>query len=474
MYEDFFGLRARPFGITPSADLFFQSSAHRRTLAYLKSQVLAGEPLIVLIGNIGAGKTTVLQALLRDLPERFALANVVSTQLDEIELTRSVLLAFGAAATGGSLDELRNALRSHLADLRSHDRRGLLVVDEAQNFSAETLRYLLQLPELEPAMEESSLQVIISGQPGLQSLLVEAAGGDGDKELPICRLGPMSTMDTGSYVRHRLRVVGTTDGPTFSDDALDQVRVATGGLPRLVNRLCERVLMSAYLDGTRDIDSARVTRSAAALSEEVDDFGASLSPHGSLPVQAEPPTSQPEEPVPGVVGSGVDAHAAPADASPPAPAPQHPPDAVAPPGKLPQPADSDARGGRQRHYWPTAAAAALLAVSLGWLAYDRSGPRDRNRLAATGSANLVAPAAKTEARPSVDQSSASTPRADDQLPLKPTAKRGVVEPPMQAPSQPVDARAAFGLANSGESTTTPPPAGAPACTEATKALGLCP
>ena len=97
MYEEFFGLRARPFGITPSADLFFHSSAHRRTLAYLQGQVLAGEPLIVLTGDIGAGKTTVLQVLLRNLSDKFVPAVVVSTQLDEVELTRSVLIAFGAA-----------------------------------------------------------------------------------------------------------------------------------------------------------------------------------------------------------------------------------------------------------------------------------------------------------------------------------------------------------------------------------------
>ena len=172
MYEDFFGLRARPFGITPSVELFFPSSAHRRTLAYLLGQLLAGERLIVLTGSIGAGKTTVLQALLSDLPNKFVAATVVSTQLDDVELTRSVLLAFGAEATGRSLDELRAALRSHLEDLRSRGRRGVLVVDEAQNFSAGTLRYLMQLPQLGGSVDEPSLQVTLSGQPELDSLLV--------------------------------------------------------------------------------------------------------------------------------------------------------------------------------------------------------------------------------------------------------------------------------------------------------------
>src|SRR6478752_6024312 len=175
MYEAFFGLRSRPFSVTPSPDLFFHSVTHRRTLAYLQGQALAGEPLIVLTGDIGAGKTTVLQVLLRNLSDKFAPAVVVSTQLDEIELTRSVLIAFGARAAGDSLDDLRTALRIHVEDLRSRGRPGLLIVDEAQNLSARTLRYLMRLSELGGDAEEAGLQVIISGQPGLQALVMECA-----------------------------------------------------------------------------------------------------------------------------------------------------------------------------------------------------------------------------------------------------------------------------------------------------------
>ena len=115
--------------------------------------------------------------------------------------------------------------------------------------------------------------MIISGQPGLQARLMEAAGERTVDELPLYRLGPMSTMDTGAYVRHRLRVVGTTDGPTFSDDAIDQVRVATGGLPRLVNRLCDRVLMSACLDQNSRHRRVRVAGAAAELREELGGLG---------------------------------------------------------------------------------------------------------------------------------------------------------------------------------------------------------
>jgi general secretion pathway protein A len=484
MYEEFFGLGARPFGITPSADLFFHSSAHRRTLACLQAQVLAGEPLIVLTGDIGAGKTTVLQVLLRNLSDKFAPAVVVSTQLDEVELTRSVLIAFGAAATGRSLDDLRMALRSRLEDLRSNPQRALLVVDEAQNFPAETLRYLMQLPELGFADEEAWLQVIISGQPGLRARarLVEGAGARVGHELPLCRLGPMSRKDTGCYVRHRLRVAGSTDGPNFSDDAIDRIQVATGGLPRLVNRLCERVLTSAYLDQTRDIGAVRVAHAAAEFRKEMADSDVPLPPvEPSRPAPAAAPMSLQTRLVPMPVGSEADSDPAPAVAS----LPTSPPD-FGPGNPLRSPPESpkrpDSHGSRQRRpFWAAAAAAALLGVSIAWVAYDRSSPANTSRLGASASGNVVASApradaaegglpadANANARSAENSSRAS--HSDGRTPVA-AAARGVEEP--TAPSQPVDARAALGLASSTEPATTPP-ADTPACSEAAKVLGLCP
>jgi type II secretory pathway predicted ATPase ExeA len=467
MYEEYFGLRSRPFSVTPSADLFFHSATHRRTLAYLQGQALAGEPLIVLTGDIGAGKTTVLQVLLRNLSDKFAPAVVVSTQLDEIELTRSVLIAFGARAAGNSLDDLLVALRIHLEDLRSRGRRGLVVVDEAQNLSANTLRHLMRLSEPADDAEEAGSQVIIAGQPGLQALVMEAAGERRADELPLYRLGPMSRMDTGAYVRHRLRIAGAANGPTFSADAIDQVQTATGGLPRLVNRLCDRVLMSACLDQTQDIDGVRVADAAAELREELGD---SDIPHPDLdnpqPVQAGPIVSHPKSPESIRVGSGVDSDPAPAG---PVPSLREPP-------KRP---DSRARG-RRRPYWVGAAAAGLLAVSLGWLGYDRSSARNTARLDTARAAGVVVPAERAEEAGAVHPPDASTLSAesptrplhpDGHLPVESTSSE--VQEPRPPPSRPVDAQAALGLAPSTEATTSPP-AAAPACSDAAKALGLCP
>jgi len=482
MYEAFFGLRSRPFSVTPSPDLFFYSVTHRRTLAYLQGQALAGEPLIVLTGDIGAGKTTVLQVLLRNLSDKFAPAVVVSTQLDEIELTRSVLIAFGARAAGDSLDDLRTALRIHVEDLRSRGRPGLLIVDEAQNLPARTLRYLMRLSELGGDAEEAGLQVIISGQPGLQALVMECAGERRDDGLPLYRLGPMSTMDTGSYMRHRLRAVGTANGPTFSADAIDQVQAATGGLPRLINRLCDRVLMSALLDQTRDIDGVRVAAMAAELRAEL---GPSPPVDDHEPVEENRTVSPPEPPVSVVLALGADSSPPAVNApSSPAALPLDPDGSVSWTREPSKDSESRARG-RWRPNWTAAVAGGLLAVSVGWLAHEGSGPPNAGRRGASAPVKAIVESAssaattatarspsETNTNPPSAENHASWPHSDGQQLPAATAAREVQEPSAPA-SLPVDARAALGLAPPGQEASAPPSV-APACQDAAKALGLCP
>jgi general secretion pathway protein A len=485
MYEEFFGLRARPFGITPSAELYFHSAAHRRTLACLLGHVIACEPLIVLTGEIGAGKTTALQVLLRNLPERFVPALLVSTQLDSAELTRSVLFAFGVCPTDEPLDDLRIALRSRLADLRSQSQRGLLVVDEAQNLSAETLRYLMRLPELGGGDDEASLQVIISGQPGLRAraFLVEASGATAGHELPLCRLRPMNAKDTGLYVRHRLRLAGSTGGPTFSEDAIDQVQQATGGLPRLVNRLCERLLTAAYLEQSRDIDAVDVERAAAELRQELGDSGVSV-PAVDPPRPVPPATSMSlqSSTASTVVGAKVDLEPAPPVPSLAAPSPDVGQDDPAPiVTDTPSPPASPP--GRRRRPWiAIAGAASLLTVLIGWLVNDRLSPPNMTRPSASASGSVVAPASRADASAAARipdarsnslsaDSSASAALSVSQQPVLSEPREN--PKPTAPPSPQLNAEAALGLASSTEPASAPP-TDAPACSAAAKALGLCP
>jgi type II secretory pathway predicted ATPase ExeA len=477
MYEEFFGLRERPFAITPSADLFFHSAAHRRALAYLRRLVLAGERLIVLTGDIGAGKTTLLQTLIRDLPaDRFVPATLVSTQLDDLELTRAVLLAFDAPSGAGSLESSRAALRAHLARLRSQGMQGLLVVDEAQNFSPGTLRYLTQLPEL-AAGDEPSLQAIVSGQPGLQALLAAAGAEAAGQEVFFCRLGPLTAADTASYVRHRLRVLGSGHGPSFSAAAFDQVQAATGGLPRLVNRLCDRVLVSAYVDQTRDIDSTRVARAAAELREELGESDEEAAVEEAAVGEAGLAEAAVEE-------AAIEASPAPA-AETPVDAPAAEVSAIPPPAPQPLAHRPMVRveGPRRKLPWAAFAAACLLVVVVVWLAADRPTPGVESRTARTAPAHTIGPAGG----PSPPESAAPTLVAAPPAAIAASAPDTPAEPrpsPVrsrepQAPrpvAEPTDPRAALGLEPSPEPAVEraePTPA-TPACSPAARALGLCP
>jgi hypothetical protein len=249
--------------------------------------------------------------------------------------------------------------------------------------------------------------------------------------------------------------------------------------------------MSAYLDRTRDIDSMRVGRAAAELREELDEADVPLPPRVHRPlIQADPPISPPRRFLPAVVGSAADFDPAPVEASPQAP--KQPLDVGNPlpsgeelpkrpelpmPAGLPGASNSQAGNRKRRPYWAAAAAAGLVAVSFGWLAFDRPNLRDTTRRGASAPAKVVVPAVGIDAaKPELNAPVAEKPvralHPDGQSPARREA-RGVLEPAQPA-SQPVDARAAFGLAPSADPASASPPAAAPSCSEATKALGLCP
>jgi len=304
--------------------------------------------------------------------------------------------------------------------------------------------------------------------------------------LPLYRLGPMNTMDTGGYVRHRLRVVGTANGPTFSADAIDQVQAATGGLPRLINRLCDRVLMSALLDQTRDIDGVRVAATAAELRAELGDTALPSPPvDDHEPVEENRTVSPPEPPVSVVLALGADSSPPAVNApSSPAALPLDPDGSVSWTREPSKDSESRARG-RWRPYWIAAVAGGLLAVSVGWLAHEGSGPPNAGRRGASAPVKAIVESAssaattatarspsETNTNPPSAENHASWPHSDGQQLPAATAAREVQEPSAPA-SLPVDARAALGLAPPGQEASAPPSV-APACQDAAKALGLCP
>jgi type II secretory pathway predicted ATPase ExeA len=294
MYEDFFGLKDRPFAITPSADLYFDSSVHRRTLAYLRCGVSNGDSLLVMTGEIGAGKTTLLQTLMRDLEaDRVVPATLSNTQLDAAGVTESILFAFGAPLPDRSTGGLEAALDAHLSKLGAAGRRGLAIVDEAQNLPPDALRQLLHLSTARPAAG-APLQLLLSGQPGLRGRLLNTAMDEIVQPVCLfCHVGPLDGVETRSYIEHRLQRLGAAGAPAFSAAAFEAIHRATGGIPRRINRLCDRVLLAAYLANRRDIDDQTVAKVDADLRQEFGDPEAtSLARRSAADAMAAAPTAR--------------------------------------------------------------------------------------------------------------------------------------------------------------------------------------
>jgi putative secretion ATPase (PEP-CTERM system associated) len=259
MYEAHFGFTGTPFGLNPDPDFYFGSKGHAHALSYLKFGVHQGEGFVVVTGEIGAGKTTLVRTLLSGVDsERIVAAQIVSTQLEAGDLLRSVALAFGIAPKSLSKAELIATIEAFLTLLVTQGRRALLIVDEAQNLSREAVEELRMLSNFQLG-NQALLQSFLVGQPELRVLLnAKPMEQFRQRVIASCHLGPMDRAETQSYIEHRLKQVGWKGTPEFGDEAHDRIFTFTGGVPRRVNLLCNRVLLSAYLNEQSVIDAALV------------------------------------------------------------------------------------------------------------------------------------------------------------------------------------------------------------------------
>jgi UDP-N-acetylglucosamine 2-epimerase len=283
MYESHFGITGLPFQLSPDPNFYFDSKSHHRALAELRRGLGECGGLVVLTGDIGAGKTTLMRAVTAELDlTAVALAQMVSTQLGAEELLRAVLSAFGVPSDDElPVDELRQRLLRFLQSLACEGRSAVLVVDEAQNLDAEALKSLGTLATLESSAG-LPLRVCAVGQPELRNRLDAGALVDvPDCIAASCRVGPLEPAETRSYIEHRLRKVGWSGRPAFEPSAFAEVFRSSGGIPRRINLLCNRLMLTAFLAAEDRIDAGRVVRAASDLSAELD--GAAASPLRSMP-----------------------------------------------------------------------------------------------------------------------------------------------------------------------------------------------
>lgn len=269
MYEAYYHFRAKPFQLSPDPRFFYSSKGHRRAMAYLEYGVHQGEGFIVITGEIGAGKTMLARTLARKLEsQNLVMAQVVSTQLEADDIVRMVAAAFGLPHED-SKAVLLNRLEQYLLACHKQGKRALLLVDEAQNLPSRSVEELRMLSNFQ-FNDKPLLQSFLLGQPEfrrtLQSPSLEQLR---QRVIASCHLGPIGSGETEAYIVHRLQTVGWKGDPSFSADAYEAIHQCSGGIPRKINLLCDRVLMMGRLDKKHEFTGKDVTEVNDEVQEEL-------------------------------------------------------------------------------------------------------------------------------------------------------------------------------------------------------------
>ena len=270
MYEDYYRFSAKPFQLNPDPRFFFESKGHKRAMAYLDYGISLGEGFIVITGEVGAGKTTLVRNLFRQLDsQNLIAAQLVSTQLDAEDTLRSVAASFGLEHEGLTKSALLKNLEDFLSAAARQNRRTLLVVDEAQNLTPRAVEELRMLSNFQNN-DRSLIQTFLLGQPEFRGILQSPDMQQlRQRVVASYHLGPIDADETRGYIEHRLRTVGWQGSPSFDDAAFDALHRFTGGIPRRINTTCDRLLLFGFLEEKNHFGEAEVDEVIADLKNEV-------------------------------------------------------------------------------------------------------------------------------------------------------------------------------------------------------------
>jgi general secretion pathway protein A len=269
VYEKFYGLDGPPFLLTPDPRFFFSSSNHRRAITHLVYGLDQREGFIVITGEVGAGKTMLVEQLWLQLNRNaYAVSKVVTTQVSGDDLLRLVMDGFGLSVVQGTEKSiLLRRFENMVREQRNAGRRCVLVVDEVQNLSFAALEELRMLSNIN-VDGNASVQTILLGQPQFRPIL---ASRDAEqlrqRVLASFHLGPLPDVETRLYIEHRMKTVGWTGNPHWDEDAFAAVYRHTGGTPRRINTLCSRVLQFGALDEQGTITGGMVNEVAEEMAE---------------------------------------------------------------------------------------------------------------------------------------------------------------------------------------------------------------
>ena len=280
MYEDFYHLKGKPFQLNPDPSFFYASRGHKRAMAYLQYGLYQREGFIVITGDVGAGKTTLIRSLLEQLdPKEFMAAQLVSTQLDADQILRAVAIAFELPTAATDKARLLADLEKYLTSLKAENKRALLIVDEAQNLTPRAVEELRMLSNFQVG-ETALLQSFLLGQPELRQVMRSPEMQQlRQRVIASYHLGPMDRAETEAYIKHRLSHVGWTGDPAFDVSTFDGIYAYTQGIPRRINTFCNRLMLAGYLLESHALTGTDVGAVVEEMKEEIGDDEAADGHH---------------------------------------------------------------------------------------------------------------------------------------------------------------------------------------------------
>ncbi len=267
MYLRFYGFKEMPFNITPDPRFLYLSPTHQEALQHLKFGVQERKGFIALIGEVGCGKTTICRRFLNELdPARFDTALILNPRVTETQMLKAILTELGETKLARSQSDLVAQMNRVLLERINRGRDIVLIIDEAQNLSFDVLEQIRLLSNLETD-KQKLLQIVLMGQPELKEILArEELRQLRQRILVHYELHPLSLADTRHYIQHRLTLAGGSGRPTFTTWALRAIHRASKGIPRVVNNLCDKSMLAAFIHESDEVNYWHVRRAIRDLS----------------------------------------------------------------------------------------------------------------------------------------------------------------------------------------------------------------